>query len=101
MTAPAIHPEAIAAALPDLDADVACEFGDDNCDQPAVWRVRVHGFRPPYQECANHPLCLCDTHQVVQRDKVENILRPGPFRCTGCGRICRQVSDVILSVVAL
>ncbi|AMS03369.1 tail fiber protein [Gordonia phage Yeet412] len=101
MSAPAIHPAAIDAALPDFDADVACEFGNDNCDQPAVWRVRVHGFLPSSPECANHTLCLCDTHQVVQRDKIENILWPGPFRCTGCERICRQVSDVILSVVAL
>lgn len=101
MGAPAIHPAAIDAAPPDFDAEVACEFGDNNCNQPAVWRVRVHGFRPPSQKCANHTLCLCDTHQVVQSTKIENILRPGPFRCTGCERICRQVSDVILSVVAL
>ncbi|QNJ56284.1 hypothetical protein SEA_OHGEESY_55 [Gordonia phage Ohgeesy] len=100
MTAPAINPAAIDAALPDLDADVACEFGNE-CDRPAVWRVRVHGFRRPSQECANHALCLCDKHQVVQRDKIENILWPGPFRCAGCDRICRQVSDVIISVVAL
>ncbi|AWY04724.1 hypothetical protein PBI_EBERT_56 [Gordonia phage Ebert] len=100
MTAPAINPAAIDAALPDLNADVACEFGNE-CDRPAVWRVRVHGFRRPSQECANHALCLCDKHQVVQRDKIENILWPGPFRCAGCDRICRQVSDVIISVVAL
>ncbi|QAY17658.1 hypothetical protein SEA_MARTEENA_54 [Gordonia phage Marteena] len=100
MTAPAINPAAIDAALPDFDADVACEFGNE-CDRPAVWRVRVHDFRRPSQECANHALCLCDKHQVVQRDKIENILWPGPFRCAGCDRICRQVSDVILSAVAL
>ena len=101
MTAPAINPAAIDAALPDLDAEVACEFGDDSCDQPALWRVHVHGFRQPSQQCADHALCLCEPHRVVQRDKIKAILRLGPFRCTGCDRICCQVSDVIISVVAL
>ncbi|QFP97020.1 hypothetical protein SEA_SUERTE_49 [Gordonia phage Suerte] len=100
MTAPAIHPDAIDAALPDFDADVACE-SVPACDRSAVWRVRVHGFRPPYERCANHTLCLCNTHQSEQRDKIEAILRDGPFQCRGCGRVSRLVSDVLLSVVAL
>ncbi|QFG13486.1 tail fiber protein [Gordonia phage Powerball] len=100
MTAPAIHPDAITDALPNFDADVACEWGKD-CDRPAVWRVHVHGFRPPYEECANHTLCLCNTHQSEQRDRIEAILHDGPFRCRGCGRVSRLVSEVLLSVVAL
>lgn len=104
MTAPAINPTAIDAALPDFDADVACEVEVDGaCDRPAEWRVRMHGRRRPSdQHCGTYTLCMCDSHLTNERTAVEYMLRKHrSVRCYGCGLVATQVSGIIFSVVAL
>ncbi|UTN93569.1 hypothetical protein SEA_OREGANO_56 [Gordonia phage Oregano] len=104
MTAPAIHPDAITDALPDFDADVACEFDDEECDRPAVWRIRFHGVRRSTDEsCGIHTVCMCDHHLNRERTLVEDLLRKYSTgaECRHCGLVVRQVSDILFSVVAL
>lgn len=106
MTAPAIHPAAIDAALPDFDAVVACEFRDE-CEHPAVWRVIAHGLSSGEEECSVRPYLMCDPCLTEMRRIVETSLRCGGHcgdscgRCYSCGKVFRQVSDIIRSVVAL
>lgn len=100
MTAPAIHPEAIDAALPDFDADVACEY-DTECDMPAVWRVRAHGFHRHADTCSTQNVTVCNPCLTRMRHYVESEIGSTEFRCRGCHKPLLQVSDVILSVVAL
>lgn len=100
----AIHPDALLAAMPNLDANVACEWGGVDCDEPAVWRVRAHGTRTPTDaKCADHTLPLCDTHLAELRVNVDRLFRECPrgLYCAHCKLIARQVSDILLWVVAL
>ncbi|QDH92326.1 hypothetical protein SEA_SPOOKY_59 [Gordonia phage Spooky] len=99
MSAPAIHPEAILAALPDLDADVACEY-QKTCDHTAVWRAIVHGFHNGEQSCSTRPVLLCDGCLTRLR-KYAEVQLAEPLWCSGCWTPLVQVSDVIQSVVAL
>ncbi|QMU19036.1 hypothetical protein [Gordonia rubripertincta] len=111
MTAPAIHPDAIDAALPDFDAVVACDIEflctkghRHRCDNPAVWRVRAHGYRSAQDPmCSTHTVIMCDEHLTELREMFEADLRDshGGLVCDGCRRPLRQVSDLLLSVVAL
>ncbi|AWN05074.1 hypothetical protein SEA_EASLEY_50 [Gordonia phage Easley] len=106
MTAPAIHPDAIDAALPDFDADVACEVQvvstGEPCGASAVWRVRAHGFRSAQDlHCSIRTILMCDPCLNHLRDKVEEALADGPVRCSDCQKVIRQMSDALLSVVAL
>ena len=98
----AIHPDALLAAMPNLDAQVACEHLD-SCDQPAVWRVRIHGIRQlGDQHCGNHLWCMCERHLTQERGVIEDALRGvRSARCARCGMVVTKVSDGILSVVAL
>lgn len=94
----AIHPDALLAAMPKLDAQVACEY-DDDCEHPATWRVRAHGRRRPTDPlCGDHLLVICDPHLAEMRAEAEDGL---PSECRYCNAVFRQVSDVIRSVVAL
>ncbi|QDF17501.1 hypothetical protein SEA_PHROSTEDPHLAKE_58 [Gordonia phage PhrostedPhlake] len=102
MTAPAISPAAIDAALPDFDAVVACEVEvEGGCDRPAEWRVRMHG--PKDHRCGTYTLCMCDTHLTLERTSLENMLRAARtgLHCCYCGLFVTQVSEAIFSVVAL
>ncbi|AVI03686.1 hypothetical protein SEA_CONFIDENCE_56 [Gordonia phage Confidence] len=99
MTAPAIHPAAIDAALPDFDAEVRCEFYDE-CERPAVWRVVAHGVADEDEACSVRPYLMCDICLAEMRALIEETLRIEGY-CDSCGKTFRQVSDVILSVVAL
>ncbi|QOC55975.1 tail fiber protein [Gordonia phage Matteo] len=105
MTAPAINPAAIDAALPDLDAEVACEVPDDHdamCGAPAVWRVRGHGTPGHrHERYAVQTVLMCDPCVTVLREQLADKLADGAVLCSICGQIFTQVSDVILSVVAL
>ncbi|QFP96664.1 tail fiber protein [Gordonia phage Denise] len=107
MTAPFIHPAAIDAALPDFDAEVACDFlltvSDESCGNGAVWRVRAHGRRSPREtRCADHTILMCDPCLAYLIAQVGNELADEQaVLCGTCGRISTQVSDTILSVVAL
>lgn len=111
MTAPAIHPDAITDALPDLDADVACEFAlcdhpQCQCDSPAVWRVTVHSARSiddlKAGRCYTFSRPMCEPHLVELRETIADTLRAGGGgKCLGCGRAIAQVSDIILEVAAL
>lgn len=106
MTAPTTQPEAIDAALPDFDADVACELPNKSsgepCGAPAVWWVRVHGFRHAQSvHCAVHNLLMCDPCLNYLRTKMENELSRGPMRCRSCGARVVAMSDIFKSVVAL
>ena len=103
----AIHPDALLAAMPKLDAQVACEIdggGNEPCDRPAVWRMRFHGvIRYTDLRCGMHTVCICDDHLQHERATVELVLRKfgGEAECRYCDAVFRQVSDVIQSVVAL
>lgn len=100
----AIHPDALLAAMPNLDAQVACEWGGVDCDEPAVWRVRVHGTRAPdVTRCGDHRLLLCDTHLAELRVRIDRLFQAirGGLYCAYCGFVADKVSDVIQSVVAL
>ncbi|QDP44179.1 hypothetical protein SEA_JUJU_63 [Gordonia phage JuJu] len=99
MTAPAINPAAIDAALPDFDADVPCEFRDE-CERPAVWRVVAHGVADEDETCSVRPYLMCDTCLAEMRALIEQTLRVEGY-CESCGKTFRQVSDIIRSVVAL
>ncbi|WNM74464.1 hypothetical protein SEA_BEARBQ_62 [Gordonia phage BearBQ] len=100
MSAPAIHPDAILAALPDFDADVVCEF-KDGCELPAVWRVVAHGIRTGEDTCSVRTYLMCDPCLSAMRRICEDKFRRFPIGLCACGRRFRQVSDVIQSVVAL
>jgi hypothetical protein len=93
----AIHPDALLAAMPNLDAQVACEW-DYDCPHPATWRVCAHGVRSDDESCADHRLLLCNVHLNQLRQTAGEDL---PYLCAQCGLIICQVSDVIRSVVAL
>ncbi|ANA85260.1 tail fiber protein [Gordonia phage BritBrat] len=94
----AIHPDALLAAMPNLDAQVACEY-DDDCPDPAAWRVRAHGRRRATDPlCGDHRLLICDPHLAEMRAEAEDGL---PYECADCGLIAVHVSDVVQSVVAL
>ncbi|ATW60838.1 hypothetical protein SEA_BENTHERDUNTHAT_68 [Gordonia phage BENtherdunthat] len=99
MSAPAIHPDAILAALPDFDADVVCEYQKE-CDQPAVWRTVVHGFHGGEKKCSTRTVLLCDGCLARLREYAEAQLAE-PLWCSGCWTPLVKVSDVIRSVVAL
>ncbi|AZF98798.1 hypothetical protein SEA_MARIDALIA_59 [Gordonia phage Maridalia] len=109
MTAPAIHPDAIIAALPDLDADVACEMATHcpvghrhRCDEPAVWRVRAHGYRDVRDRvCGVHTFLMCGTHLTELRTVLEEVVRQGGRTCKDCGLRARSVADILREVSAL
>lgn len=97
----AIHPDALLAAMPNLDAHVACEY-EDGCDRPAVWRVAAHGRRRPGETCKDHVLLICNADLVELRQKVDALLSDCAwFQCVDCGTKFYKPSDVIQSVVAL
>ncbi|AMS03217.1 hypothetical protein SEA_TIMTAM_58 [Gordonia phage TimTam] len=111
MTAPAIHPDAIDAALPDFDAEVACQWSlcdhpECQCDVPAVWRVTMHGARST-EDLRAHRCCtftrpMCDPHVETIRSHVTDLLASvGPLDLCWCGRTVAQVSDLLLEVSAL
>ena len=109
MTAPAIHPEAIDSALPDFDAEVACEFAlcdhpQCQCDTPAVWRVTTHCARGiedlRARRCTTFARPICEPHLARLREIVAEGLSQGPMECM-CGRSFTQISDIIREVSAL
>ncbi|AXH50516.1 hypothetical protein SEA_RUTHY_53 [Gordonia phage Ruthy] len=110
MTSPAIHPDAITDALPDLDAEVACEYAlcdhpQCQCEAPAVWRVSAHCARNIDElragRCSTFSRPMCDAHLTELRRSIADTLRDRPGRCVCCGRRIAQVSDVLLEVSAL
>lgn len=109
MTAPAINPEAIDAALPDLDAEVACEaiecdHPEHQCHTPARWRVTMHAFHAGRGgRCSTRARPICGHHLEVLRQIVADGIAAHPHvaLCRSCRKEIRQVSDVIISVVAL
>ncbi|GAC70803.1 hypothetical protein [Gordonia soli] len=105
----AVHPAAIDAALPSLDAEVACEaiacsHPEHQCQTPARWRIRMHGARDEADHraarCSTFALPVCDPHLGdLKRVVADDLARHNhPLRCTGCGAEFAQVSDVILEV---
>ncbi|WP_148281161.1 hypothetical protein [Gordonia sp. KTR9] len=109
MTSPAIHPDAITDALPDLDAEVACEYAlcdhpQCQCEAPAVWRVTTHCARNIDElragRCSTFSRPICESHLEDLRDIIADGLRCGPGTCM-CGRRIAQMSDVLLEVSAL
>lgn len=97
-------------SLPDLDADVGCEYQHlctcgqhiDRCDSSAVWRVRLHGARQSADPtCSTFTLLLCDDHLMRMRTGIELILTRAAGRRCDCGKPLRHVSDVLQSVEAL
>lgn len=95
--------------MPNLDAQVACEHAtcshpEHQCNDTAVWRVRVHGARPsviPYR-CADHLFLLCDHHLTELQDALAaTITARHGASCGLCGRPYRRLSDIIRVVSPL